>query len=80
MISLINIKALEKLKISKLFATTGGSIGGCLTWEMLAIKNDIADKIIPIAADWKANDCANTYLQDRILGIQDQLQMLEFMQ
>jgi len=36
---------------------------------MLAIKKDIADKIIPIAADWKANDwlIANTYLQDRIL-------------
>ena len=50
---------------------------------MLAIKNDIADKIIPIAADWKANDwlIANTYLQDRILKIQEtQLQMLEFMQ
>ena len=63
------IEALEKLKISNLFAITGGSIGGCLTWEMLAIKNDIADKIIPIAADWKANDwlIANTYLQDRIL-------------
>ena len=68
-VALLFIKALEKLKISKLFAITGGSIGGCLTWEMLAIKNDIADKIIPIAADWKANDwlIANTYLQDRIL-------------
>ena len=68
-VALLFIEALEKLKISNLFAITGGSIGGCLTWEMLAIKNDIADKIIPIAADWKANDwlIANTYLQDRIL-------------
>ena len=36
---------------------------------MIAIKNDIAEKIIPIASDWKANDwlIANTFLQDRIL-------------
>ena len=63
------IKLLDKLKISKLHAIIGGSIGGCLTWEMAAIKNDIADKIIPVASDWKANDwlIANTYLQDRIL-------------
>ena len=63
------IKVLDKLKISKLHAIIGGSIGGCLTWEMAAIKNDIADKIIPVASDWKANDwlIANTFLQDRIL-------------
>ncbi len=63
------IKVLEKLKISKLYAIIGGSIGGCLSWEMAAIKNDIADKIIPVASDWKANDwlLANTFLQDRIL-------------
>mgnify|MGYP001158097876 FL=1 len=63
------IKVLDKLKISKLYALIGGSIGGCLTWEMAAIKNDIADKIIPLASDWKANDwlIANTFLQDRIL-------------
>ncbi len=65
----IFIKVLDKLKISKLYAIIGGSIGGCLTWEMAAIKNDIAEKIIPIASDWKANDwlIANTFLQDRIL-------------
>ena len=63
------IKVLEKLKISKLYAIIGGSIGGCLSWEMTAIKNDIADKIIPVASDWKANDwlLANTFLQDKIL-------------
>ena len=65
----IFIEVLDKLKISKLHAIIGGSIGGCLTWEMAAIKNDIADKIIPVASDWKANDwlIANTFLQDRIL-------------
>ena len=65
----IFIKVLDKLKISKLYAIIGGSIGGCLTWEMAAIKNDIAERIIPVASDWKANDwlIANTFLQDRIL-------------
>ena len=65
----IFIKVLDKLKISKLHAVIGGSIGGCLTWEMAAIKNDIAEKIIHVASDWKANDwlIANTFLQDRIL-------------
>ena len=64
----IFIRALNKLKISKLHAIIGGSIGGCLTWEMAAIKNDIAEKIVPVASDWKANDwvIANTFLQDRI--------------
>ena len=63
------IKVLEKLKIFKLYAVIGGSIGGCLTWEMAALKNDIADRIIPVASDWKANDwlLANTYLQDKIM-------------
>ena len=65
----IFIMVLDKLKISNLYAIIGGSIGGCLTWEMAAIKNDIAEKIIPVASDWKANDwlIANTFLQDRIL-------------
>ena len=63
------IKALEKMKLPKLHAIVGGSIGGCLIWEMIALKNDLASLIIPVAADWKANDwlLANTFLQDRIL-------------
>jgi homoserine O-acetyltransferase len=68
-IASLYILALEKLNIKKLYAITGGSIGGCITWEMIAINNDLAEIIIPIACDWKANDwlIANTYLQDRIL-------------
>ena len=45
------IKVLEKLKIFKLYAVIGGSIGGCLTWEMAALKNDIADKIMENSRD-----------------------------
>ncbi len=64
------LQALEKLNIKKLHAITGGSIGGCLTWEIAAKKPDIAKFIIPVASDWKARDwmIANTYLQDRILN------------
>jgi len=68
-IALLFIKAINQLKIAKLHAIIGGSIGGCLTWEMIALKNDLASIIIPVAADWKATDwlIANTFLQDRIL-------------
>ena len=64
------ILALEHLKIKKLHSIIGGSIGGCLTWEIAAKKPSIAKFIIPIASDWKARDwmIANTYLQHRILN------------
>jgi len=64
------ILALQVLKIKKLHSIIGGSIGGCLTWEIAAKKPKIAKFIIPIASDWKARDwmIANTYLQDRILN------------
>ena len=68
-IALLFVKAIDQLKLAKLHAIIGGSIGGCLTWEMIALKNDLASIIIPVAADWKATDwlIANTFLQDRIL-------------
>jgi homoserine O-acetyltransferase len=68
-IALLFIKAIDQLKLAKLHAIIGGSIGGCLTWEMIALKNDLASIIIPVAADWKASDwlIANTFLQERIL-------------
>ena len=68
-IALLFVKAIEQLKLAKLHAIIGGSIGGCLTWEMIALKNDLASIIIPVAADWKATDwlIANSFLQERIL-------------
>ena len=68
-IALLFVKAIDQLKLAKLHAIIGGSIGGCLTWEMIALKNNLASIIIPVAADWKATDwlIANTFLQDRIL-------------
>ena len=55
-IASIFIKGLHELKVEKLFALIGGSVGGSIGWEMLSIKNDLADKFIPIATDFKTSD------------------------
>ena len=64
------IIGLEKLKIEKLFAIVGGSIGGGLVWEMASISPKISENYIPIASDWKSSDwlLANTRLQKQILN------------
>ena len=63
------LQGLTSLKIKKLYALIGGSIGGGIAWEMAAISSDISEFLIPVAADWKSNDwiIANTFLQKRIL-------------
>lgn len=61
--------AIEKMSIKSLFAMIGGSIGGCLIWEMNALNPTICKNLIPIACDWKSNDWvkANTMVQNLIL-------------
>ena len=68
-IASIFLEGLKKLEIEKLYAIIGGSIGGGIAWEMAAKSNQITDFLIPVAADWKANDwiIANTFMQKRIL-------------
>lgn len=65
----IFLQVLEELKIEKLFAVIGGSIGGALAWEMAALKPDLAEYIIPIAADLKTTDWirAQCRVQEQIL-------------
>lgn len=60
---------LKVLGITNLFALIGGSIGGGIAWEMAALAPKLTRFLIPVAADWKANDwiIANTFLQKRIL-------------
>lgn len=64
------LKGLESLEINKLFAIIGGSVGGGIAWEMLALKPEITDNLIPIATDWKSTDwlIANCFLQEQILN------------
>ena len=69
-IARIQALALQELKIEKLFAIIGGSIGGALAWELAALKPDLAENIVPIATDYKATDwvLANCKVQEQILN------------
>ncbi|MFV0566084.1 MAG: bifunctional aspartate kinase/homoserine dehydrogenase I [Flavobacteriaceae bacterium] len=60
---------LKELKIEKLFALIGGSLGGGIAWEMAAINPDITQHLIPVATDWKATDwlIANCQIQEQFL-------------
>ena len=60
---------LEQLSIEELYAIIGGSLGGGIAWEMVALKNDIAQHIVPIASDWKSTDwlIANCFIQEQFL-------------
>jgi len=62
-------QGLFKLGINRLFAVTGGSLGGAVSWEMGVLHVDRIDNLIPIASDWKATDwlVANVIVQQQIL-------------
>lgn len=66
----IFIKGIEFLKINQLYAIIGGSVGGGIAWEILALEPQITKHLIPIATDWKSTDwlIANCYLQEQILN------------
>jgi homoserine acetyltransferase len=56
----------------------GGSVGGGIAWEILALEPKLAQNFIPIATDWKATDwlIANCYLQEQIqIILKDLLRM-----
>lgn len=64
------LAVLDALKIEKLLAIIGGSIGGALAWEIAALRPNLAEHLIPIATDLKATDwvLANCRVQDQILN------------
>ena len=68
-IAALFLAGLKVLGVKKLYALIGGFIGGGIAWEMAALAPDLTKYLIPVAADWKANDwiIANTFLQKRIL-------------
>ncbi len=61
---------LKKLNIKKLFTIIGGSLGGGIAWEMLALSPKLTQHLVPIASDWKSTDwlIANCKLQALILN------------
>lgn len=66
----IFIEGIKALQIEKLFAIIGGSVGGGIAWEILALEPNITENLIPIASDWKSTDwlIANCFLQEQILN------------
>jgi len=64
------ILGLEKIGIKKLFAIIGGSLGGCIGWEMLGIDKNLSQNFIPIASDWKTSDWlySQSIVQDFLLN------------
>lgn len=62
-------KAIFQLGITKLYAATGGSLGGSIAWEMACLYPFLIRNLIPIACDWKASDwiIANNRVQQQIL-------------
>lgn len=65
----IFLMGLEKLGISKVFATIGGSLGGGIAWEMAVNKPDFTEHLITVATDWKSTDwlIANCQIQEQFL-------------
>ena len=60
---------LKTLKINKLFALIGGSLGGGIAWEMVILNTKITQHFIPVATDWKSTDwlIANCQIQEQFL-------------
>ena len=65
----IFLLGLKQLKVEKLFALIGGSLGGGLAWDMAVINPEITEYLITIATDWKATDwlIANCQIQEQFL-------------
>ncbi|HEY6143076.1 MAG TPA: alpha/beta fold hydrolase [Flavobacterium sp.] len=63
------LEGIKFLKIQQLYAIIGGSVGGGIAWEMVALEPKITQHLIPIASDWKSTDwlIANCFLQEQIL-------------
>ena len=61
---------LEFLKIEKLHAVIGPSLGGGIAWEMAVLFPDLMTHLIPLGSDWKTSDwiIAHNLTQEQILN------------
>lgn len=61
---------LQYLKIKKIYAVIGGSVGGGIAWELAILHPTFINHLITVASDWKSTDwlIANCFLQNRILN------------
>lgn len=68
-IACLFLLGLEQLKINKLYAIIGGSLGGGIAWEMAVLSPKITKHLIPVATDWKSTDwlIANCQIQEQFL-------------
>lgn len=66
----IFLEGLKQLNISRLFAIIGSSVGGGIGWEMISLKNDITEKFVPVATDFKTSDWLHSQclVQDFLLN------------
>jgi len=55
-IATLQYHVLSALGVNKIYAALGGSLGGCLTWELASLQPGLIENVIPIAADWKSTD------------------------
>ncbi|ARV11430.1 hypothetical protein BTO09_03340 [Gilvibacter sp. SZ-19] len=64
------LAALDEFGLKDLYAVIGGSLGGCLAWQLVALRPDLCKHLIPVAAHWKASPwvVAQGMVQDRILS------------
>ncbi|MEL4307941.1 bifunctional aspartate kinase/homoserine dehydrogenase I [Joostella sp. CR20] len=68
-IARIFLLGLETLQIEKLYTLIGGSLGGGIAWEMMALNPNLTQHFIPVATDWKSTDwlIANCQIQEQFL-------------
>ncbi|PCJ97436.1 MAG: bifunctional aspartate kinase/homoserine dehydrogenase I [Flavobacteriaceae bacterium] len=68
-IAKIFLNGLVEMSVAKLYAIIGGSMGGGIAWEMVALNPNLTEHLIPVASDWKSTDwlIANCQIQEQFL-------------